>query len=407
MESAAGQVDRVYPEPKLRVSTSPQPNRPSRWSGVVAGAGGVLALGALVAWMAGRLTGQVAAAVVLAGTAIGLRGFYSYTRASAASPSAARVTGLVSTIGLAVSGLTVIGTLPHITKTAGMGTFTTDLLAQLWTLAILTAIAGPVRTLGWRPLVGAALTGFLALTGMCILVARPVVVALGQSSVFATGIWVPVTEELFKAIPLIVVVMVAVRRSSVRPSALDVMLLGAWTGAGFALYENAVLGRGGFHLTAVPVLSLFFPSETNGSAVGLAVVQTGHLVHSALIGLGLGVALLYRKRMRQVWIAAVVVVFAVLLEHIGQNALALGHVNTTVGRLMLFVTLNGRLSSILLLVGIACVLTVEWRSIGVQIRPALWAVLPLTEARRRASLLATGQCAPVTSPPASLKAGVA
>jgi RsiW-degrading membrane proteinase PrsW (M82 family) len=391
MQRSASERSCDVVEPRLRGTTSAPVLRSTRWPGVYAGAGAVLAAAALAAWVADQLSGGVAATIVLTGAAIGLRGVYAYTVRSATSPSATGTTSLVSTIGLAISVLTVIGTVPHITKTAGLGTFTTDLMAQLWTLAILTAVAAPVRTLGWRPLAGASLTGFLASTGMARLVARPVVVALGQSSLMATAVWVPLTEELFKALPLIFVAVTALRRTSARPSALDLMLLGAWTGAGFALYENAVLGRGGFHLAAAPVLSLVFPSETAGRAVGWTVVQTGHLVHTALIGLGLGVALFYRTRVPRAWIAAAVALGAALLEHMGQNALALGHVNATVGQIMLGLTLGGRLSSILLLGGVAGVLAVEWRSIGGAMRPELWAILPLAEARRRASLLAKAQ----------------
>jgi RsiW-degrading membrane proteinase PrsW (M82 family) len=391
MQRSASERSCDVVEPRLRGTTSAPVRRSTRWPGVYAGAGAVLAAAALAAWVADQLSAGVAATIVLTGAAIGLRGVYAYTVRSATSPSATGTTSLVSTIGLAVSVLTVIGTVPHITKTAGLGTFTTDLMAQLWTLAILTAVAAPVRTLGWRPLAGASLTGFLASTGMARLVARPVVVALGQSSLMATAVWVPLTEELFKALPLIFVAVTALRRTSARPSALDLMLLGAWTGAGFALYENAVLGRGGFDLAAAPVLSLVFPSETAGRAVGWTVVQTGHLVHTALIGLGLGVALFYRTRVPRAWIAAAVAVGAALLEHMGQNALALGHVNATVGQIMLGLTLGGRLSSILLLGGVAGVVAVEWRSIGGAMRPELWAILPLAEARRRASRLAKAQ----------------
>jgi RsiW-degrading membrane proteinase PrsW (M82 family) len=266
----------------------------------VAGAGVVLSIAALVARLAGIVPPGVAAVVVLAGVTLALRVALSYAMKSASSPARTRVMNLVSTVGLSLSAVVAIAVLPHITSLAGFGAFRADMCAQLWTLAILTALAGPVRTLGWRALLGVGLTGFLALTGLARLVGRPVVVALGRSSLLATAVWVPVTEEIVKVIPLAVVIVLALRRPALRPSALDLMLIAAWTGAGFALYENAVLGRGGFHLGAVPLLSLFFPSETEGRAVGWTVVQTGHLVHTGLVGLGVGFALLYRKRVHRV-----------------------------------------------------------------------------------------------------------
>ena len=75
---------------------------------------------------------------------------------------------LVSTVALAISGLTVLASLPRITKTAGMHVFTVDLAAQLWTLALLMFVAGPVRTIGWRAFVGAGLTGLLGITALVI-----------------------------------------------------------------------------------------------------------------------------------------------------------------------------------------------------------------------------------------------
>ena len=96
-----------------------------------------------------------------------------------------------------------------------------DLVAQLWALAVLAVAAGSVRTLGWRTFVSAGMAGFLAMTALAVTVGRPVVTALGPSSLFAHAVWVPVTEELCKAIPVIFVVIVALRRTTVRPLALD------------------------------------------------------------------------------------------------------------------------------------------------------------------------------------------
>jgi hypothetical protein len=141
----------------------------------------------------------------------------------------------------------------------------------------------------------------------------------------------------------------------------------------------------------VPLLSLFVPSALEGHAVGWTVVQTGHLVHSALIGLGIGFALLYRQRMRRAWVFALAAVLAVLLEHMGQNALAESHVNTAVAQVVLGLTLNGRLSSLLLFAGVGAVLAIEWRAVGVEIRPSVWSRLPVAEASRRASRLAQAQ----------------
>ena len=235
---------------------------------IIAGAGATLSIAALLARMADKLPAGPATIIVLIGATIGLRVAFSYAAKSASAPSRARMLTLVSTAGLAISAVTMLATLPHLTKTGGIGTFVTDLVAELWALGILTVVSGQVRTLGWRPLLGALLTGFLAVPALAALLGRPVVTALGPSSLLAVAFWIPATEELCKAIPVAFVVFVALRRTAIRPSALDLMLLGAWTGAGFALYENATYGRGSFRLSVVPVISLLFPNETFWRAFG-------------------------------------------------------------------------------------------------------------------------------------------
>jgi RsiW-degrading membrane proteinase PrsW (M82 family) len=252
------------------------------------------------------------------------------------------------------------------------------------------------------------MTGFLAMTALAVTLGSPVVTALGRSSLFAVAVWVPLTEELCKAIPVIFVVIVALRRTAVRPSALDLMMLGAWTGAGFALYENATYGRGYFHLSAVPVLSLLFPTEVVGSTLRTTMLHSGHLIYSALIGLGIGLGFLYRKRFRRPGVVVLAAVLATILEHsLGNIFAATGVHPPPVADLLLTLTVGGYLSSLLLIVGIGYVLYLEWRAIGAVtsrpdewlrlLRPESWLQLSPGEAQRRSVLLARAQLAPSSS----------
>jgi RsiW-degrading membrane proteinase PrsW (M82 family) len=371
---------------------------------MIAGAGVTLSIAALLARLTGILPAAPATLVVLIGAAIGLKIAVSYAAKSASAVNRARVLALVSTVGLTISGVTMLGALPHLTKTGGIGTFTTDLVAQLWALTVLAIATGSVRTLGWRTFVGAGMTGFLAITALAVTVGSPVVAALGQSSLFAVAVWVPITEELCKAIPVILVVIVALRRTTARPSALDLMMLGAWTGAGFALYENATYGRGFFHLSAVPGLSLLFPTEVIGRTLDMTMLHSGHLIYSALVGLGIGLALFYRKRFRRPGAVLLAAVLATLFEHaLGNIFAATGSHPPPVANLLLMLTLGGYLSSFLLIVGIAYVLYLERRAIGAVasrpdewlrlLRPESWLRLSTGEAQRRSVLLARAQLA--------------
>ena len=138
---------------------------------------------------------------------------------------------VVSTVAVAISGVSGLASLPRITKTAGMNALIIDLCAQLWTLGILWLVSGPVRTMGWRAFVGAGLTGFLGLTALARLVGVPLIEKMGTSSILASAVWVPVTEVLIKMLPVTLVLVMAMKRTNARPSVLDVTMPGAWTGA--------------------------------------------------------------------------------------------------------------------------------------------------------------------------------
>jgi RsiW-degrading membrane proteinase PrsW (M82 family) len=358
---------------------------------VIAGTSVFVSVAAFAAGLTGNLPPGVSTIVVLVGVSIGLRVAWSYAATSASSPSRAATTLMISNVGLAISAVALLAWLPRLTQSAGVQTFLIDLLAQLWTIAVLTVVAGPVRTLGWRAFAGVALTGFLAITGLARFVGRPLIENLGASNLFAVAVWVPVTEELVKLIPVAIVLALALRRTDARPSALDVMLLGAWTGAGFAAYENAALGRGSFSLWTNPALSLVVPSTGKGTAFGWPVMQTGHLVHTTLIALAVAFAVFYGRRTRRAWIAAAVAIGAVLLEHCSQNAMAAGDLNEVIAKATLVLTLGGWLTSMLLVAGVAYVTAFEWRIVGGAFRPVDWVRLQPAEAFRRSELLARAQ----------------
>lgn len=346
---------------------------------------------ALAAGWQGAVTPGISTAIVMLGMGFALKLAWTYMARAACSASRARLSTMLSNSGLAISAIAAIVAVPWLTKNSGIELLLVDLLAQLWTLAILTAVAAPVRTVGWRALLGAFLFGFLGLTALARYIGRPLVEALGTSSVLAAGVWVPLTEELCKMLPVLLILRLALRRTVTRPALLDLVLTGAWAAAGFAVYENATYGRGGFSLLNSPLLSLILPSIPHGRAYGWSVTQTGHLVHTALIALGVGYTFLYRRRLSRPWIVATAAIAVALIEHISQNSIATGAVSSLIGKPLLVITLGGRLSALLLLAGIAYVLALEWRALGGGLRPRQWLQLQPAEAARRAALLARAQ----------------
>lgn len=358
---------------------------------LIAGASVAVSLSAVLARFAGVMPDGPSTLIVIVGAAIGLKVAFTYASRSASDATRTRVMKRVSTIGLAISVLTVIASLPRITKAGGVHVFLLDFFAQLWTLALLWIVAGPVRTIGWRAFVGAWLTGFLGLTALARLVGTPIVDKLGVSSLLGTALWVPITEELIKLLPVILVLVLAMRRPRARPSVLDVVVLAASTGAGFNIYESATFGRGAFSLSANPVLSLFIPGLPKASAYGWPLVQSGHLAHTALIALGVAFALMYPKQFARRWIVPTVAIAAVLIEHCSQNAIVTGKLNEIVGKFSMVLTLGGRLTTLMLMGGVGYVAMLEWRAVGREFYPDTWFRLLVAEAARRSSQLAQAQ----------------
>jgi RsiW-degrading membrane proteinase PrsW (M82 family) len=358
---------------------------------VVAGTGIAISVAAGAARLLHLLPAGGAAAIVLVGVAVGLRVALIYVSRSASSAARARIVTMVSTVGLALSAVAVLALLPHLTKHGGFSKFSADTFGQLWALAVLTIVAGPARTIGWRGLVGAGLAGFLAVTALARVVGRPIVNHFGVTSLPAVAGLVPLTEELFKLLPVVLVVLIAVRRTRARPSALDLVLLGAWSGAGFALSEDASYGRGGAEFSSFTPLSWLLPSGTHATVYGSGYYSAGHLIHSALIALGIGVAVLYRHRMRFARAWLVIAVAVSLGEHALANAISAGGLTHAQADPYLALTFRGHLSFVLLLIGSVFLAMREGRITGNR-RPTIgWLRLQPDDAARRAGLLAAAQ----------------
>jgi RsiW-degrading membrane proteinase PrsW (M82 family) len=362
----------------------------------VAGACSIgLSLFVCLARLAGVISGGLATAVVLLAGAVAVRVAFRFTKHAATSAARARVSRIISDVGLGIATVTIVASLPVVLRNGGPGTYADSLFAHLWSLALLTALAWPVRTLTWRAYVGAGFTGYLALTQLARLAGRPVVNAFGLGLVQA--IWVPVTEELIKAIPVLVFVIVAARRLQQRPSALDCALLGAWVGAGYAVYENSQYGRVGGSWSS-PLVSLLFPSDAAEHVAGTTWFSAGHLLWSALIGLGLGIGVLYRHRYRHAWLAIPLTLTVAIAEHIESDLLPNNQLGPeTIGeKILQALTLNGLLSLLLLMAGIVMVLRMERRAIQPKVDLAEWIRLPASAAIHRGTRLAVLQLPPAT-----------
>jgi RsiW-degrading membrane proteinase PrsW (M82 family) len=324
-----------------------------------------LSLAGVLVHALGLVSAPLAVTMVLLPVGVGLRVALRYAGRAAGSERRTQVMTLVSSIGLGISAVTLVGVLPHLTSPGGMAMFGADVFAHGWTLAILTVAVGSVRTLSWRAFLGMGLTGFLAVPAIAALIGRPVVSHLGTNSGLATAGWAPLTEETFKALPVLLVAMLAVRRTTSRPSAADLLLLGLWSGAGFALFENAVYGRGGANWSAAPLASLLVPSGTTTALYGRpGMLVSGHMLHTGLLALGIAITLMYKGIRWRRW-ALPAAFLVVVTEHAAVNGLLLTSGNGDSpgwAKLLAAFTLHGWLSILLFVSGSTAIVLYEWRN---------------------------------------------
>jgi len=313
-------------------------------AGALATAG---AIGAAATRSLGAVPESWAVAAVLAAGSIALGLLVRYLGTWASVEQRARVATRIATVGLALSALAVATVLPGLTRDAGWSVFGADVVAQLCGVSALFLLAAPGRTLGWRVALSMGFVGFLAVPAMARVVGVPMLARLGEDDPLGHSLWVPLTENFFLMLPVLVIAIVAARRP-LRPAALDAMLLGAWAGLGFALNENALYGRGGPNWGFAAPLSWLFPSAHGGDILDTWWFGASHLVAGAAMGVGVGISALYRHRYRWALLAAPVMYVVTVAEHSLNNLIA-SQTDTVATDVLQALTLRGTLSSFLLL----------------------------------------------------------
>ncbi|WP_018348859.1 PrsW family glutamic-type intramembrane protease [Longispora albida] len=363
-----------------------QSARRDRWL-ILAAAACVLLAAAGLALPAAGIAPGAAALFLLVPVGIGFRVLLTWAARQSSPARRAKVLGVVTWAGLAVSAVAALAMLPSITQAAGFGTFLADLLGHAWPIGVLTLVTGGVRTLPWRTFAGAGLTGFLGLTALSRLAGEPVIALLGRDNPLAIAVWVPLTEEIIKALPVLVLALLAARRRDHRPSAADLVLLAAWTGAGFALYEDALFGRGALDPADGFPLSLLVPGAGVHHVWGVSMMAAGHLVYTGLAGLGIAVGVLYRRRHRLAWLALPVALAIAAGEHAAVNGLYV--LDPAVMRAARLPFLGGWLASIVLVGGTLALVAYEWLRVNRSARG--WFFSEPAELARRSASLATLQ----------------
>lgn len=222
---------------------------------------------------------------------------------------------LISRVGLAFTALVFIFQLPFFFA-PGTDTVLPELEQLLFTFAWLLLVTAFTRTVSLLTLVAFWFFGVYPAIALALLVAEPVVRSAGVGSPLVADVWVPLTEEAIKVLPLVLFFVLAARRNQGQPSASDGLLLGFAVGAGFAFHEDVMFARiGGDGWGSAAPWSTLFPSmHLVGTGASL-----GHPGWVALMGLSLGLASLYRDRHWSRALPAVTFVL-VVLDHMASNA---------------------------------------------------------------------------------------
>jgi RsiW-degrading membrane proteinase PrsW (M82 family) len=331
-----------------------------------------------------RLTGVLpagwATAIVLVGLGIGLRVGLIVLARTAGADQRARTLRRISLAGLAVGGLAAVSALPVITRNGGGPLFVKDAATFGWTLLLVAAAAESVRTMNWRTFVGLGLTAFLGIIAVARAVVRPIVLDLGDNPVGPALIG-PLVETILELTPVALIALLVAHRRQTRASALDLTLLGAFIGAGYALNENTLFGRGGGDWGVAAPLTLLSPGSN--AIASPWTLQAGHLVWTALGALGIAITALYRRRLRFAAWAAPMAIALLLAEHVSGNLAVLRPHSSLLAGLRV-ITAGGCASLVLLVAGIGLVLRLEVPAVRGCGRSPLWVTPELAGRRGRA-----------------------
>lgn len=311
----------------------------------------------------GLLPAPISIIIVLGATSFVIRLALILRSRASSSMSGSRVMNVVSLCGLGLSALIAIAMLGVTLQHEDPWLFIGDLAVHAWSIVLLLAAATPVRTVGWRAMLGIGLTGFLVVSALARTIGRPVITMFGIDNVFGRSIWVPLTEEGLKVLPVAIVVLIAYQNRDSRPSVIDIALLGACSGTGFSLIENSEYHNLIAQWDAAPPFSYVFPTMEQGYGPGLFDNWAGHTVWTTFLSIGIGFGVLYFRRFRFAWVAIPVTFLIVVVEHGLCNALVIAYHAGLLGawQSILTLTLGGMLSVYLLFAGFALLIWYERR----------------------------------------------
>lgn len=195
----------------------------------------------------------------------------------------------ISLVGLGIS----VGLFAYALPQLADGDWTnlrTSALHHGWVLAWLLALSYVARSRTLLNVLGAFLGGFFTAMWVSLTVGGQTAEWLGSYDPLQLSMAVPVIEEVAKAIPLLVVVLAWWGRPDGSPGAVDLAVLGVASGSGFAFHEDALWSRVSGSGLDTPIGWALPTMHTDAGNV------VGHAGWTGLVGLGIGIWLVNRRR---------------------------------------------------------------------------------------------------------------
>lgn len=213
---------------------------------------------------------------------------------------------------------------------------------HLWVTAWLLLATIASRTTSWREAVRFWVVGLFPVVLVVFLVTESTEAIIGLRG-FQTGFVVPLVEEVLKVVPLVLWVVVSMRRR-VTPSISDLMVLGYAVGAGFAFHEDALWSRLAADGFGGAPWGLLFPTFLHESR--FVVTHSGWTM---LAGIGVGIWAVHRSH-SWAWVLGTAFVALAVVDHAYANA------RGAMTAVLSILTFDGRLAGWLLLVGVPAVI---------------------------------------------------
>lgn len=264
--------------------------------------------------------------------------------------------GLLAAAGFLFTWVVFLVELPFFLE-GGVGNFLEVLVHHLYVLGVLLAVTWFTRTIPLKRIVSYWFVGVFPALTVALVFDRAAIALYGGTPIPATGIVVPVIEEVVKLLPVVAFLVLA-SRGVREPTASDGLLVAFAVGAGFGFHESMLFGRSlgvgvgpGF---ASANGSLLFPIFVQAPQGMFAPARwtVAHAGWTTLAAVGVSVAFVYRHRLLA-WPLAVPPLLVAIVDHAAVNYGGLGD------GVLEALTLRGVLPMYLLLFGILGVVLVD------------------------------------------------